>query len=227
MDALAGRRLNFNEHDDSWVFRAKTRDDIEARLAGSHRRMDTLSVVAHQKIAYKMVSIMPFLAQLGEYYPSMKIIVMYRSPESVCSSMLRKGWFTDADLSADAMTWPMKSRHAPAIPPWVPDKDIELWTKMEQKERCYYYYLRMYECVPSNENVLMVDYDSLIRQPCRVATHLVAKLACDFGEKTGEVLGNIRDQGAKLETSLEDVNDDMQRKLRAVSERCRALVLTA
>lgn len=233
MEALGGRRLNFNEHDDSCIYRAKDSGEIEARLSGSHRRKALLPLAVGRRIAYKMPDMLPFLDRLHAYYPGMNIIVMFRSPESVAASLLGKGWFSDEGLSEDPMVWPSKVERFPLVPFWVPDQDIELWRGMSEVERCYYYYALMYEHALVNahpepkgrEDLLIVDYDSFTKHPRKEFDHLVARIGCEFGQKTDELLGSVRDAGKAPESTLTEVDARLRQRVLEVAEKCRAIAL--
>ena len=137
--------------------------------------------------------------------------------------MLRKRWFSDEGLSGVVPFWPIiKEDSQPLVPYWVPDEDADLWKGMGEIERAYYYYAFMYEHLPDAGNLTLVDYDALMDNPRRVFARLACDLECEFGEKTEELLAQASDPAAKLETSLEDVNESLRRRVCAVVERCPA-----
>lgn len=221
LELVAGRRLNFNEHDSSYIYRAKTKSEIEPRLARTEGKVRTLPVAASRRIAYKLTDMLPFVAKLRERYPAMTTIVMFRSPETTVSSLMRKGWFSDEGLSRDDAIWPSKVAEKPFVPIWVPDDQVDDWRSMEELDRYYFYYTLMYENVRANDGLLLVDYDSFVQNPREQFANLAAKIDCKYGEKTKELLENVRDPGTEPLTTLEDIGPELRRRVEDIVRECR------
>ena len=219
MDSLAGRRLNFNQQDESSVFRAKTVAEIENRIKGSSRRNDVFWQAQRTKIAYKMPDIVPYVSKLKSYYPAMKVIVLFREPEAVVDSLVKRGWFqTDASAS-ERVQGPWKA-FSPDMAFWVPNGTEQQWRSASSLERAYLYYNWAYEplLLLNPANVLVVNYDNLVSYPAREFERVRAYVGAPAGSLTEKVVASIKEPPATTSRTLCLMAQSMQeRTLRLVN----------
>jgi len=192
LDALAGRRLNMNMHDESSIFQAKSEEEIEKRLQKGWRAHALMEVADDSRIVYKMPDIQPYLAKLLDYYPRMKIIVMSREPETLAGSLRKKGWFTNEALKARVANWPWKNQRGIAIPFWVPGSMEETWrdTNEEGRIRIYLEVMNGSSRGPDpvgydpGESLLKVPYEDFIADPDAYAQRICEFLGVKYGSIT-------------------------------------------
>lgn len=163
MSSVAGRNLNLNRNDDSFILKAKSESDIETRLSSSYRRADLFAMTQRRRIVYKMPDVTHFLPKLQSYYPGTKVIVMFREPESVVQSLQDKGWYQDLDTPSKAVQGPFRQL-GPDLPFWLQDHVMQ-FLRMTPLERLYIYYINVYEYVKKMSQCLVVDYDEFVRDP--------------------------------------------------------------
>ena len=190
MEALAGRRLNFNTHDDSYICRAKSEAEVEDRLSKSHRRSELVDRAVRTSIAYKMPDMIPSVPRLTELFPDTATVIMVRRPDRVIASVLSKGWFSDKSLRDAPGVWPFRRHRGFAVPFWLPTGDTEAWLDADETERSALYYLYMYE-PPRPASAIVVDYDAFIEEPTEAFARLVERLGRTLGPKTPKLLANV------------------------------------
>ena len=164
MDAVAGRRLNFNYHDDSSVRRVKSPEEIEGRLNSQHRRPDLFSQALGHRIVFKMPDVLPWLPLLHRVYPDMKVVVMWREPKALIASLLAKGWYRPGVEGSLTFQGPW-GQLGPDIPFWMPRDLYSQYLRAGELERLYLYYLQMYEGLEKLPWARVVDYDRLVAEP--------------------------------------------------------------
>ncbi|MBH52105.1 MAG: hypothetical protein CL785_03000 [Chloroflexi bacterium] len=194
MDAVAGRRLNFNVHDDSNIFNAKERHLIEERVNSSSTRQSILPRALSNTIAYKMPDMLPYIPRLRNYYPDMTIVIMFRRASEVISSLLRKHWFSDESLTNSPSIWPSVVSSKPYVPFWVPLGEIQKWFDLNEIDRCMYYYCLMYEHIHANPKTVIVDYDNFLSDPKEILNKISRLIDRPFGTKSSSILDTVMNQ---------------------------------
>lgn len=224
LDAVAGRRLNFNEHDDSNIYKAKDSSLVEHRLNLKATRNSTLPKALKHKIAYKLPDMLPYISTLHDYYPAMTIVIMFRKAQTVVSSLLMKRWFSDDSLENSPAIWPSKVPRKPYVPFWVPDKDIKLWSELNETDRCMYYYALMYKHVQQASNTLIVDYDHFLMNPKHIISEISQVLDCPLGYKSEGILNSIQDQESTQIVSEREFKSEFGLAAKAVEQRITSLI---
>lgn len=206
MDALAGRRMNLNEEDDSYIGRAKSHREIDNRLSSRYRRADLVAQAVGHRIAFKCPDMLPYIWLLHRCYPAMKFIIMYREPEAVVESLRQKGWFDPAVELSRRVQGPWQTL-GPDVPFWLGDAalgaDHTEWLKGDELHRCYHYWLTMYGACRRKPWALVVDYDELVRHPDwqfgRVLDYLGG---AEAGPKTEDLLAGVRPMDPEPEATI-------------------------
>lgn len=204
LEALAGRRLNFNSHDDSSVYRAKAETEIHARLAKSHRRGELVERAARSAIAYKMPDMIPLVPKLFELFPETAPVIMVRRPDRVIASALAKGWFSNEALQHAPAVWPFRRHRGFAVPFWLPEGETETWLTAAELERCARYYLYMYESSPPGF-ATVIDYDAFLTGPASAFGKLADRLGRLQGPKTETLLAAVTPRPAASDIAWESL----------------------
>ena len=224
MLAIPGRRLNFNIDDDSSIFKAKSREDIEQRTSRTMRRTEILPVAMSRRYGFKMPEMLPFLPQLMEYYPNLQTIVMLRKPEGVIGSILSKGWYSDQALTETTGEWLFREDTELKVPYWVPDNIVGRWIEMSELERCCFCYSYQYEHIVGRSDCVVVDYDDFVTAPKSKFAALAERFDCRYGPLTNDILYNIDESRRDRNVSFDAAGAEFVKPMRDVYDACRAQV---
>ena len=229
LSALAGRRLNFNEHDESSVFHSKTREEIAERLSRTHRHHDLVPRSRDYRIAFKMPETVPMLERLRSYYPNMTFLVMLRRPETVIASLIQRGWYSDAQMRNPGGEWVFrdKSPDGLRIAPWVPDSMIDEFVAASEVDRCAMCYIEQYKHLVSRTDCMVVDFDELNRRPVPYFTAVAEALGEKFGPMTNQLLAEVREPSKDRSIPAEDIAPERRRQMVDIYEACRKLRVKA
>lgn len=189
--AIAGRNLNFNSNDDSYILNMKSREEINKRLSQSLRKTETEKIASQSKVAFKMPDLTPFLEKYISYFPDVKIVIVKRNPTDTINSLLAKNWLEKSSLSNDNSVWPLVKYKDERIPSWVKTEDYEFWTGLDNINRCAYYYMRIDENLDHN-NIYRISYDNLVESPENEIQKLAQYLNLTFSCKTNELIADIK-----------------------------------
>lgn len=227
MDALAGRRMNFNENDDSCIYNVKSKEDIAQRLSASHRNQTTFPIAYKRQIALKLPDMIPYLPRIREIYPETNFLIMLRAPHDVITSILRLRWFTDERLRDISGEWPRLPERAVAVPHWIAEIDAGRWEAMSPIERCCFYYDAIHSAISNDLAGQIVCYDDFIRAPVRQFERIMEAFDLKPGELTKERLQRVHGPNHNQPTTLGELPHEWNARLTETYERCRALALTA
>lgn len=229
LSALAGRRLNFNENDESCVFHSRPRAEIAERLARTHRHHELVPRSRDYRLAFKMPETVPQLDKLRRYYPKMTFLVMLRRPETVIASLIQRGWYSDAQLKAAGGEWVFRDK-SPAgtrIAPWVPDTLIDEFVRTNEVDRAAMCYIEQYKHLVGRRDCIVVDFDELMRRPVPYFTTVTEALGERFGPMTDQLLAAVREPPKDRSIPVDDIAPERRRQMAEVYEACRELTLTA
>ena len=229
LSALAGRRLNFNENDESYVFHSKTREEIAERLSRTHRHHDLVPRSGDYRIAFKMPETVPMLERLRSYYPEMTFLVMLRRPETVIASLIQRGWYSDDQMQGVGGEWVFrdKSPNGLRIAPWVPDSLIDEFVRAKEVDRCAMCYIEQYKHLVNRTDCIVVDFDELNRRPVPYFTAVAEALGEKFGPMTNQLLAQVRVPPKDRSIPVEDISSEMRRQMAEIYEACRKLTVRA
>lgn len=191
LNSISGRNLNFNKNDDSSIYKVKSKLEIEKRINGKFRKESLEKLAKNHLIAYKLPSLVPFIAQFSNYFPSNRIIYLKRNPIDCLNSLIDKEWFSDNSLEYTNRIWPIYRIKGRVIPFWVDKEDFDLWIKMDEFNRNAYYFIKMSTNI-SLANVYQLDYDDLLEKPDNTINELSKELDVKFGEKTNSLINTIK-----------------------------------
>jgi hypothetical protein len=214
-NAMAGRFLNFNEHDYSCVMMSKSKQEIEKRMSRTYSRLECLNTSSHIRIAIKIPALSIFLPRLYEYYPGIVSLVMLRNPESVIGSIVRKGGLKNDKLLGPMNYPPYKSYREFFLPCWVDDADLANFVEMSEVERAAYYYIKMYAVSLNSEcnHTLVVDYNDFVIRPREIFGIICEKIGRRHGNKTNDILGLVKEPKKDRHFSWNGVDHQLRDKV--------------
>lgn len=227
VNAIAGRRLNLNAHDDASVYKAKPESEIRERLGYSHRRSLDLDAIREAVLVFKMVDAVPYLRRIRDYYPGLRMVVLFRRVESIISSLMQKRWLADDGLSGFSAMWPYHECGDLAVPFWVLPEDIERFAAMGELERCCYYFIRMYGALPDDPSLLVVDYDTFKQQPRAQFENIAAELGLRKGAMTDSLLEGVREPTRNRDIDFSSLPAGMKSEIDRLSEAVKVRAVQA
>lgn len=189
-DAIAGRNLNFNSHDDSYIFGAKSLSDVAARFCGENRYKELFKKVGKIQIAYKLPDIIAMLPTLKERYPETRMLVMLRSPDAVVLSLKRKAWFRRA-VPQYCESGLLKEVDGHTVPAIVSSSDVPAWIGLGETDRCYLFYHQVYRELHRSPGAVVVDFDRFVDAPKKIFGEVLDRFGLEYGEKTESILAEI------------------------------------
>jgi hypothetical protein len=229
LSALAGRRLNFNEHDDSCVYHSRPREEIAERLARTHRHYELYHKALQYRLAFKMPETLPQLSQLRRYYPNMTFLVMLRQPESVIASLMERGWYSDHQMVHLGGDWIFRrtSKTNKKIAPWVSDALVEEFVRSQEVDRCAMCYIEQYRHLVGRTDCLVVDYDELVQRPRSYFGAVVESLGERFGPLTSNLLSTIGGTSNHATIPMDQIAPHRRQEMAEIYEACRKIALPA
>ncbi|MFK7946508.1 MAG: sulfotransferase [Saprospiraceae bacterium] len=198
---LAGRGLNCNLQDDSSIYKVKTQKFIDDRLNKGKRKAEMKQLIDTSIPGFKLPSLVPFLEQFRMYFPNIKVVYIRRSILDNLNSLKNKAWFSDEGLKNDNRIWPLVKYKKYYIPFWVAENDYDLWTSLDEINRCAYYFIRMNRKVEI-PNLLELEYDRVLKSPKKEIEKVAAFIGATFGDKTNELINSIKPTKNNRDTHL-------------------------
>ena len=192
INALAGRNLNFNKYDNSYVLNSKDSKLIKHRMSKTWRRIELEKGLKSAQIFCKLASAAPYLPNIQKYYPKTKIVIMLRKSNDIFHSIKRTKWFTDKSLKNSNQISPNTIYKKYHIPYFVKDKDRDYFIALDEINRMAYYYKEIYGNVDKIKNTIFVKYEDLIKNPHKEATTLAKKLNLSFGPTTKKIINTVK-----------------------------------
>ncbi|MDA8692817.1 sulfotransferase [Saprospiraceae bacterium] len=188
---LAGRRLNFNKNDDSYVGNRISQIEIDRRLERSFRRQDASGLTNKQIIAFKFPSYIHKVQQLSSLFPSMKIVIIFRDFIEVLNSLCKKKWLQNLESS---LLWPFVKFKNCRIPHWVNPSQYQEFIDFSELER-YAYYIKKenqaLELLVNSDKISFVNYSDLIDKPGESIDSLFNEINLTKTSKTEELISSI------------------------------------
>ena len=211
LGALTARNLNFNEHDWSCVYKAKSPEEIRSRWRPDNRKQMLHQASMSHMVAYKIPNITHTLGKVLRAYPSTRVVVVARHPDEVARSAAARGWFRGATMRYE-VTGALRFAGTKAVPACLVGLDADEWLDLDEVERCHAIYAGCYESLEL-ANVLLVDYGRLLASPHEQVTHISETLGLEWGQLTGGLVAEIRRQSPRDST---DANRDGKWRRRAL-----------
>lgn len=223
--ALSGRAINLRDQDDSSIRHTKPEAEINRRLEGSARKseMDTSAAV----IAVKLPDFVNRLSAITQTLGVRRLVISVRDPRSTISSLLRRGWFTDAALQAGDITWPNRFEGRIPRPHWVPSDWHSAWDDMTEADRAALYYISQTD-LPEDlpQTTLIFGYHQMIAQPRALLAAVAQPLGLGFGPCTDTILDQVKVQESTEDFDLAPLRGDLRDRVQTVHAQAVARCLT-
>ncbi len=216
LDSLAGRRINLNENDDSYILHVKTQKEIQKRQEKSYKRIELEEISKEATFCFKDHRVSFFLDVINRLFPDNNLILMHRNPNDIINSLMMKKWFSNQYLSADFphQVHAVKIIKGIKIPFWVEPKYEDFWLKAEEVDRCAYYCKRIFEEMFYHaDNAIIVSYDQFILRPEDFLFDLMRRLNLTIGEKTNSILETINYRNKERVNYLDKVSEPISKDL--------------
>lgn len=136
---IQGRSLNFNPHDDSYIYNYKTRKEIILAMKNLNTRDKALEYINEIKPLFviKMPDFQPYMETAKQIFPGLRALNIIRNGNDVVNSMVRRGWYTDEYMRNGITEWVVDSRITDGYHPWWIDEESKVyWHKWSQITRC-------------------------------------------------------------------------------------------
>jgi len=222
LNGLAGRFMNLNPHDDSSILRAKSFAEVFGRFEKSGRFAELFDAGLNGTIAYKLPNIISRIPLLRNLYPDTRVVVMLRQPDPVAISMDRKGWYAGTLNHRDSRM--LREVDGELVPVELPDSAVERWLKLSRFDRCYDFYRWEYQALLALPDALIINYESLMERPTEITTLLAERLGLEFGVKTAEIIGQIRERSPR-NVVPEGVSKEIREEALEVHRQCARLAI--
>lgn len=190
LGAIAGRNLNFNSNDDSFILNSKQREVIDFRLKTPFTKHQLEHEAVKACLCIKIPDIVPFIPKLQKYYPDIRVIIIIRKANDVLNSVIKKRWYDDVSTNFPDLIWPYRIYKNCKIPFWTEMKDADWWCQASHIERVAYYYLRIMKGLDDIKNRYLINYHELVKQPYIVVRNLFENLSLTSTDKTAEIVSN-------------------------------------
>lgn len=191
LNAICGRNINCNKNDDSSIYNVKSSQEINLKLQASLSKKQLEIIASQYVLAYKMPDIVSFIGKIAEYYPDTIVVVMNRDAIGTINSLLQKKWFHDDNLKSN-LIWPFRICNNFHVPFWVKENDERKWLEMSEIDRSAYYYIRVNEGAEKIQLKIDINYNDLVERPAHVVKRLSEKLSLQYGDKTEEIIAQIK-----------------------------------
>ncbi|MFB6305860.1 MAG: sulfotransferase [Flavobacteriales bacterium] len=211
VSGLAGRRMNFNKGEKSYIGNMKDKKEIDSRLSGSMRRHELEDEVLNWKLGFKTPGVTHLLKPLKEIFPDIKTVIIYRNAKDTLQSLVKQKWFDD---ETPQTIWPCHVYKGSRIPECIPENDFDLWLNADTARRSAHYILRQWENTVDSSPTLLINYNELLSEPKKVAEHIFNKLNIKFSDKTKNILTTFKGPVNYSDTPEYDtLSDDIREKL--------------
>jgi len=210
--SIAGRRLNFNRGDDSFVYKFKNREEIEKRLGHSFRSSELESIAGDYTFAFKMPGVTEAISQLQKQYPEWQVVVVFRKYEDVLASIVTKGWFDDG---SPHNIKPFKEFGKSLVPLSIDEKWKTAWPELSVVERSILYMNTQLVGTRKIKSPINLNYDEFVRNP-DVLLKCFERLNVEPTGKTNELIESIRSREDDNRYLLDGVCSDLLSEVEAL-----------
>jgi hypothetical protein len=193
-ESLAGRRINFNSHDDTYVYKLIVKEVIEARQSKSWRSFELENKLQNFIFCFKTPGLGTGAIMLQKVYPEAKFITLLRDIPSVIKSIKVKGWFDD---TSKASIRNCINYNGIKIPEIISKKHYRNWQYISEEQRIILYIYYQYKTLRSLKNLIFVDFNELTLDS-HLFYNLSNALKLKTSTKTETLLKSIKPMPAKL-----------------------------
>lgn len=231
LEAISGRRMNMNRHDNSSILHSKTEAEIQGRLDHSIRREEAREKSAFHRLVFKIPDMMPYLESLQNFYPDMTMVVMLRRPDNILRSIVEKGWYRDMSSERSQGVFPWRSPGKPYIPFWTSDEDMDRWQSLGEVERACRHYISVHKPLAnmitsapdSLQKMILVDYDKFVSEPAAFLPRLAKRIGMKPSEMSYALMNNFREPKKARNFDYGDVDSAAKDEIRMIADQLAAV----
>ncbi len=191
---LAGRTLNFNTYDDSYIENFLAKEEVNKRLSKSHRKINLEKAAQSYKLAIKMPASLLEMAALQELYPGFIKIITFRNANDVLHSILKKAWFAEENLKLNGPTllYPYVVHEELKIPACIPQKYYPDFVAADELHKAVIYYISQYEALHQVKEYFFVRYEDFTQQPLALSKKIAQLLSVTLTKKSFTIIDKIK-----------------------------------
>jgi len=192
---IAGRNLNFNKYDLSYILNYKEENEINERLSNKAKRSEIEKKAQGHTLCFKVTDALLQIKFFKSLYPDINIIVMFRNAYDTIYSIVNQRWFSDETISKINIdkTQPMKIYKGIHVPLWVKEEEKDIWIASNEIERAAMYYIALNSILLKNMDLaITINYDLFIKNPFEAAKELGKILNIEQGQKTENIIKSIK-----------------------------------
>jgi hypothetical protein len=186
-ESIAGRRLNFNSHDDTYIHNILSETEIDKRLSKTWRSHDVESLLFDSVFCFKTPGLGKGIRHLKDKYADLKILVLIRDTPSVIKSIKLKSWFNDSSKAKIRDVIVYNDHYIPSI---IPSKFYDEWVSMGEDQRIILYIYHQYRTLENLEGLIFIDFNELVSSP-KYFNNLIEYLDIEPSEKTNDLLKEL------------------------------------
>ncbi len=216
---LSGRCINFKPKEITYVYNTKSKKEVDERIKNSLGRNEILHLSKKHKIAIKVTDSVFTFASLNSLYKNLKGLFIFRQPNDVISSLVKKGWFSNQSLNTNSPE-PLIDFKIIAnlrVPRWVAETDYDFWIDSDEINRCAYYYYRsnseLLKLKSSPHHIEIINYESLVRNPRQTAVCISDFFRLKPSKKTDDIITSIKPQKNSNENYILNVELNLQKEI--------------
>ena len=217
-NSLAGRSLNFNKNDDSFIYTSYSKKEIKKRLILRTRRKNFFHKpqVQNKTILIKSLDSAKYLLKVQKKYPKIRFIFFKRNINSTLTSIIKKKWYYKNGYNS--AHYPMVKKNNDYFPNWLDKKNYLSWLNFNQYEKCVFYILEMHKYEKQFKRKIIFNYDMLLKKPYSYTKKICKKLNMRFGPNTKKIIKTIKPKNNNLKINLNKwVRKELLQKLNKIS----------
>ena len=159
-ESLAGRRLNFNKNDDTYILSRLSSTEVKFRLSRSWRSHELEQLSSDKKLAFKTPGVGNWLIHLAAQIEGLKVILLIRHPNALIESILKKGWFNPSCPASIRDTVIYKNHHIPEI---IPKTLYEDFVTANEVRRIVIYLEVQFRLMEKFSDSIIIEYEGLVQ----------------------------------------------------------------
>lgn len=189
---LSGRKINLNEHDDSYILKMVAKSEINYRLSKSFRKYELERIAPKYKLAIKIPGSLTYFNTVTNIFPDITTIITYRSPLDVLASVVKKKWYNDISLNSLTVFFPYRINKANKIPYAIPEELDDEFIASNEYDRAAISYFCEYNQLFDIRRAIVVDYNTMVENTTTVIKKLSEQIGNHFGENTHSLIKTVQ-----------------------------------
>ena len=220
---LAGRTLNFNPYDDSYIDNFLPKEEVSKRLSKSHRKKTLEEESKAYRLAIKMPASLLEMAALQELYTDFIKIITFRNANDVLHSILKKAWFSEENLrpTGPTLLYPNVIYKDLKIPACIPQRYYDVFVEADELHKAVIYYISQYEALNQVNDYFFVRFEDFTEAPLALSKKLAQLLSVELTDKSFDIINRIKP--VKHEHEQLPIQTNWQKKLEEITANFQGL----